>query len=145
MRDIDIVYTVDDYWDGPREGIASFRGKPHAYRCLFDEAQDEWSERYRLTPISPDALEAALEAWGIWCRWASADRAGQAPRGSHPALPHESERYFHLKAVVDSAVNENETQAFIAHGEFATGASAGSAIHGDPGSLTVVWRVEAAA
>ena len=30
------VYTMTDDYDGPRRGIASFRGKPHAYTCPFD-------------------------------------------------------------------------------------------------------------
>jgi len=139
MSDSDTVHTVDDYWDGPREGISSFGGKPHAYRCMFDEAADEWSDRFRLIPIGPAALEAALEAWSIWCRWASADRAGLAPKGSHPAMPHERDRYLELKSLVDTAVAENESRAVIAHGVFS-----GSARNSDPCALIVSWRVVAA-
>ena len=27
------VFTVTDYYDGPRKGIANFKGLPHFYEC----------------------------------------------------------------------------------------------------------------
>ena len=29
------VFTVMDYYDGPRKGVANFRGQPHFYDCIF--------------------------------------------------------------------------------------------------------------
>ena len=35
------VYTVEDYYDGPREGVADFQGKSHVYKCQFSETDDD--------------------------------------------------------------------------------------------------------
>lgn len=32
------VYTVTDYHDGPRRGIADFNGKPHLFVSEFENA-----------------------------------------------------------------------------------------------------------
>lgn len=48
------VYTVHDYWDGPRSGFADFGGVPHAYRSLWLDDLDEWDpDRFELSPIAP--------------------------------------------------------------------------------------------
>ena len=31
------VYSVLDYYDGPRAGIANFQGEPHYFICGWDE------------------------------------------------------------------------------------------------------------
>jgi hypothetical protein len=36
------VYTVNDYYDGPRPGIADYQGRPHAYESQFNESQQLW-------------------------------------------------------------------------------------------------------
>jgi hypothetical protein len=33
------VFTVTDYYDGPRKGIANYNGRPHFYECVFDGAK----------------------------------------------------------------------------------------------------------
>jgi hypothetical protein len=37
MTGFEKVYTVTDYYDDPRGGIADFCGKPHLYRSLFED------------------------------------------------------------------------------------------------------------
>jgi hypothetical protein len=58
------VYLVDDYWDGPRSGIASYRGQPHAFACIFDEERGDWSDVFVLRPLSEETLRRVLEEWG---------------------------------------------------------------------------------
>ena len=59
------VFTVTDYYDGPRQGIANFKGKPHFYDCIFDEARQDYSDRYRrrendyTVPPSPPSGQGA--------------------------------------------------------------------------------------
>lgn len=31
------VYTMTEYYDGPRGGVADFRGTPHVYRSLWTD------------------------------------------------------------------------------------------------------------
>jgi len=33
------VYTMTDYYDGPRKGIADFEGRPHLYEAEWDDVQ----------------------------------------------------------------------------------------------------------
>jgi len=56
---------VMDYYDGPRKGVANFRGQPHFYDCIFDERNDEYSDLYHLTPLSQRIFELAKEDWAI--------------------------------------------------------------------------------
>jgi hypothetical protein len=59
-----------DYYDGPRSGFADFEGRPHAYRALWDVAEDDFDAegRFALMPITPQLLAIALEDWAIWRR-----------------------------------------------------------------------------
>lgn len=57
----DRVLTVADYHDGPREGVAMFRGRPHSYRCVFDQDADAYSDRFELTPITDDAAAVQVD------------------------------------------------------------------------------------
>ena len=59
------VFTVRVYYDGPRSGIANYQGKPHFYDCIFDEAKDDYSDEYWLTPIDSATFELAMEDWEI--------------------------------------------------------------------------------
>ncbi|HEV7573353.1 MAG TPA: hypothetical protein VGQ21_17785, partial [Thermoanaerobaculia bacterium] len=109
------------------------------YERIFDNVGDDWTDRFRLTPIGGDVLESAIEAWGIWSRWFAAHKAGKTPAGTHPALPEEREHFFHLKSLVDNAVSKNESRSFVAYGEFSGGES--GILAGDLQSLNVVWRL----
>jgi hypothetical protein len=70
------VFTVTDYYDGPRQGVANFKGEPHFYDCIFDETRNDYSNLYQLTPVSPQVFDLAMEDWAIWERWESAFHAG---------------------------------------------------------------------
>lgn len=72
------VFTVTDYYDGPRKGLANYQGKPHFYECVFDENRDEYSDQYRLTPVDEETFRLAMEDWEIWLKWETAFHAGKA-------------------------------------------------------------------
>ena len=46
----ELVYTVTEYYDGPRDGVANFRDAPHVYRSVYlDHAQwDRNEDRFEL-------------------------------------------------------------------------------------------------
>lgn len=112
------VFTVTDYCDGPRKGIANFRGQPHFYDCVFDEAHDEYSELYRLTPISQRIFELAKEDWTIWRKWESAYHSGKVTLQSHPALPQDRARREEIRTVLDSALTTNEAECTVQRASF---------------------------
>jgi hypothetical protein len=90
------VYSVTDYFDGPRSGVADFFGQPHRYQCRFDEKLDDWTESFILTPISSDTLALELEQWEIWRKWEVAFHRGDVPQSSHPGFGGQNARYDEL-------------------------------------------------
>jgi hypothetical protein len=116
--DFEEVFTVTDYYDGPRMGIANFRGQPHFYDCIFDEAQDEYSDMYHLTPISQRVFELAKEDWAIWKHWESAFHSGKATLESHPALPQDRGRHEEIRAILDSELTTNAAVCTTQRGSF---------------------------
>jgi hypothetical protein len=137
----DRVYTVEDFWDGPREGFATFRGRAYHFRCIFDEAADDWSDRFHLTPVSEEALAAAREAWQIWLRWEEAFVARKTTEATHPALPPDRTRYEQLKKISDASVDANLNLSFVARGDFR---SSDSVSADEDAMLRVKWHVTAA-
>jgi len=94
------VHTVDDYYDGPRLGIANFNGTPHVYQCQFSVSKDDWTDLFWLMPIGTDLFNLALERWNIFLRWYTEFKAGKVPLNTHPALPLDRQRYEELLALI---------------------------------------------
>ncbi|MGA2218604.1 MAG: hypothetical protein ABSG51_10990 [Terracidiphilus sp.] len=113
------VFTVMEYYDGPRQGIAHFNGSPYFYDCIFDEKKQDYSNQYQLTQISQEIFDLAIEDWAIWKRWDSAFHAGKVNIKSHPALPEDKARHEEVKAVLDVALKTNSDACIIRIGTFA--------------------------
>src|SRR4051794_13023977 len=94
------VFTMCDYYDGPRHGVALFEGVPH----MYDAERDHGDTAYVLRPIDEATLAIAVEAWAIWLRWEDAFHAGTAPEGSHPSLPEDRARHDELRVRYDAAL-----------------------------------------
>ena len=60
------VFTINDWYDGPRLGIANFNGIPHVYKSIWNENQEDWESYYYLKPIDQEHFKLALEDWEIW-------------------------------------------------------------------------------
>jgi hypothetical protein len=94
------VFTETDYYDGPRKGVANFCGSPHFYDCVFSDERQDYTNHYRLTLVSADTFQLALEDWAIWLRWEKAFKAGQTTLETHPALPQEAARHIEIDRVL---------------------------------------------
>ena len=94
------VHTIWDYYDGPREGIADFQGKPHLYKCQFSEVDDDWTDLYWLMEIDQDTFELAKEQYEIFLRWRAEFQLGKVPLETHPVLPPERARYEELRNII---------------------------------------------
>jgi hypothetical protein len=114
----EIVYTITDFWDVPRGGVAQYQGKPHAYESLFDYSSDDWSDIYLLQPIDEETLNLALEDWAIWKRWEAAYLAGRTTSETHPALPEEEPRHKELQALLVDRLRVDSSTAVHAKGNF---------------------------
>ena len=114
---LETVFTVTDYWDGPRKGIANYQGAPHLYECIFDTTEDDYSDLYRLTPIDQQTFRLAMENWEIWLRWRAAFDAGKVTVATHPALPEDKNRHEELKNLLQ-AVLQSSPNAIVRKAEF---------------------------
>src|SRR5687768_4538331 len=117
-RPFERVYTVNDYYDGPRAGFADFDGVPHAYTSQWSEERDDWDELLVLRPVSADLLALALEDWAIWTRWERAYRAGETTQTTHPALPADAARHMLLAPLIEKALTFGPADGFTASAEF---------------------------
>jgi hypothetical protein len=117
-RPFERVYTVNEFYDGPRAGFADCDGAPHVYTSHWSEALDDWSPDFTLRPISAELLTLALEDWAIWRRWETAFRAGETTVATHPALPADATRHAELAPLIEAALTFGPTEGFPAEGEF---------------------------
>ena len=119
------VYTMDDWYDGPRGGVADFGGAPHYYRSVYLDSP-KWNpdeDRFELTPLPRDAFEAAVELQAIWDRWHEAHRAGNAPEDPDDGhvLPADRLRRDELERELAAGRAANASRAMLVHGEFELG------------------------
>ena len=112
------VFTVTDYYDGPRKGIANFHGTPHLYESRWDDLQDDYDDKFLLTPIDQEAFDWSSEDWAIWLRWEEAFHRGAATQESHPALPADRARHEELKKNLEGRLVTDPAGAITATGEF---------------------------
>ncbi len=83
--DYEPVYTVWDYFDQPRRGVAAYSRIPHYYERLFDEVADAFSDIYVLAPLDEPTARLALEAWECWIEFRQKRRhnvSAQPPSGA---------------------------------------------------------------
>jgi hypothetical protein len=117
-RPYERIYTVNDYYDGPRAGFADFDGVPHAYASAWSDQQGGWEPFYRLWPVSADVLALALEDREIWERWQDAFYAGETTQATHPALPTDAERHREIAPVIDRVLEGPPEDYHLATADF---------------------------
>jgi hypothetical protein len=64
----EIVYTLTDWYDGPRRGIADYHGQPHLFESDWKDGENLDADTFLLMPIDKDTFSFALEDWAIWRR-----------------------------------------------------------------------------
>ena len=116
------VHTVDKFYDGPREGVAAFRGTPHVYRALFSETDDLDARQFELGPISREVFELVMEAWAIWRRFEFALHMRDVPPSDAGedwgALPTDRPRKRELDARLADRLVIDPARRVLAHAEF---------------------------
>ena len=119
--DFEIVHTINDWYDGPRAGVADLNGTPHYYESQFDELEDDWAETFLLTPIDAETFRLVMESWAIWLRWDAAFREGRTTLETHPALPEDRERHSQLAEILAQRLVINSDTGIKARAEFKFG------------------------
>lgn len=95
------VYTVNEFWDRVRLGVADVEGVPHIYQSPFDSLRDDFSDFYLVSPIHSELLALVLEDWEIWVRWSVAYDHGETSRETHPCLPEDRKRHEEIESLID--------------------------------------------
>ena len=111
------VYSVTDYYDGPRGGVADFGGQPHAYLSLWDDSEEQWDSTFVLRRIDEETLELVKEEWARWLRWRKAFDEERTSISTHPALPEERERHEEIAPILRErlAVDKSSTLRAVGH------------------------------
>jgi hypothetical protein len=112
------VFTVTDYYDGPRQGIANCGGSPHFYDCEFSVEKQDYTCLYQLTPVPAEVFSLALEDWAIWKRWEHAFASGRAGKETHPALPEDAARHAEISSLLRDSLNTDPSTSIVRAGKF---------------------------
>jgi hypothetical protein len=104
---MDRVLTVNEYYDGPRLGIAEFHGVPQIYEAEYDHSAEEYGDTYFLSPVDSELLALILEDWQIWLRWDAAFKSGEVQINTHPARPSEEHRHKVIRESIGDRLKTN--------------------------------------
>ena len=73
---MDKVLTINDWWDGPVSGLATYNEVICIYVRVFDIPTDEYEDEYFLTPIDDAEVKMIMEEWNEWCTACSKNDLG---------------------------------------------------------------------
>lgn len=99
------VYVETEWYDGPRTGIADIHSKPHRFKSLWDEKEDEYLSTFEVWPVSPAELELEIEQWCLFVAWNSRYESGEADADTHPGHGHDV-RWNEIDALVKNKRND---------------------------------------
>jgi hypothetical protein len=95
------VFVENEWYDGPRAGIANVNGLPHRFLSQFDEGDDEYLGTFLLWPVDADELALEQEQWQIYVTWNERYEAGAADIDSHPGNPGTNRRWDELASLLE--------------------------------------------
>jgi hypothetical protein len=99
-REYEPVYTGAPYYGWPRAGVASFRGVPYYFECVFDELADDYSNVYLIRSLDEETLRLELELWDIFLRWRRAADAGRVAPAQETVLPEDIPRRAEIWSIL---------------------------------------------
>jgi hypothetical protein len=108
------VYVENDWYDGPRAGVANINGRAHRFVSQFDEAEDEYMGTFLVWPIEEVELLLEQEQWRIFVNWNERYEAGLSGVESHPGHGGVNDRWDELNSMlkaVRSQVPESARRA----------------------------------
>jgi len=77
------VYVENDWYDGPRQGIADYNDLPHRFVANFDDLKG-YEDTFRLFPVSDEEFALEIEQWKIFVEWNKEYDLGKASTDTHP-------------------------------------------------------------
>jgi hypothetical protein len=94
------VYVENEWYDGPRAGIADFGGVPHRFKSIFDEEQDEYLGTFLLWPVDKLIVDLEIDQWCIFVEWNALYESGKADTDSHPAHGNRNARWDEVQEIL---------------------------------------------
>jgi len=94
------VYVENEWYDGPRAGVASIHGKPHRFVSQFDEKEDEYVGTFLVWPIEELELSLEQEQWRIFVNWNDDYEVGRVGSESHPGHSGTNERWDEISSIL---------------------------------------------
>jgi len=116
-RGYELVFTVLEYYDGPRKGIASYRKAPHFFDCIIND-KNEYSEKYFLTPLDDETYRLAMEASEIFRKWEIRFHDNKRTSKTSRAYLLDTKKYRAINRVLDKHLVTIPRQAIIRMGHF---------------------------
>jgi hypothetical protein len=116
-RGYEPVFTVLEYYDGPRKGIASYRKTPHFFDCIIND-KNEYSEKYLLTPVDDETYRLAMEASEIFRKWEIRFHDNKRASTTSRAYLLDTKKYRAINRVLDKRLVTIPRQAIIRMGHF---------------------------
>ncbi len=113
----EMVLVENEWYDGPRAGVADVGGIPHRFKSLFDEAEDEYLSTYVIWPIGKSELDQEVEQWQIFVEWNALFESGKASTESHPGHGSLNARWDELEALLRPCRSEVPPTAKTANAE----------------------------
>ncbi len=94
------VFVVNEWYDGPRAGIANVNGQPHRFASQWDEHGDEYLGTFLVWPVRSEELSLEQEQWRIFVSWNDQYEAGAASTDTHPGNPGTNNRWDELSRLL---------------------------------------------
>lgn len=94
------VYVENDWYDGPRSGLADVDGRPHRFVSQFDEAEGDDMGTFVLWPVEEAELLLEREQWNIFVSWNEHFEAGRRGVASHPGHGGVDRRWDELESML---------------------------------------------
>jgi hypothetical protein len=89
------VLVEEEWYDGPRSGVALVGGVPHYFRCVHDYGD---IDDYLVWPAEERAVRWEREQWSIFVAWSDLHDRGLADVATHPGQGGVDARFDELQA-----------------------------------------------
>lgn len=94
------VFVENEWYDGPRAGIANVNGQPHRFVSQWDEHEDEYLRTFLVWPVGAEELALEEEQWRIFINWNDQYEAGAASTNTHPGNSGTNSRWDELSRLL---------------------------------------------
>lgn len=100
------VYVENEWYDGPKAGIADIGGVPHRFVATFEETRDDYSDIFLVWSVDKAELDLEIEQWALFVEWNTRYEAGAAGTDTHPGHGGISARWDEIQTLLHRARTE---------------------------------------